>query len=302
MRKVIGIGETILDIIFQNNQPQKAVPGGSTFNCMISLGRCGVPALFVSELGSDRVGEFIRSFMEENGLSADYVDFFTDGLSPVSLAFLDENQQAEYAFYRDFPKKRLQNSFPPIAENDIVIFGSYFAVNPTLRPKIREWLEYAQSQKAVIYYDINFRKAHIAERAELMADFIENFQYATIIRCSDEDLDVLFPNESVEALYERYFLPEQKILIVTQGEKGVWLKTPDLEKNYFVEKITPVSTIGAGDNFNAGFVYGLIQQDIDKEEISQLTENQWDILISLAQTFAKEVCLSMDNYINKRPQ
>jgi fructokinase len=32
MRKTIGIGETILDIIFQDNQPRKAVPDGSTFN------------------------------------------------------------------------------------------------------------------------------------------------------------------------------------------------------------------------------------------------------------------------------
>ena len=31
MRKVIGIGETVLDIIFKNNQPDTAAPGGSTF-------------------------------------------------------------------------------------------------------------------------------------------------------------------------------------------------------------------------------------------------------------------------------
>ena len=43
MRKIIGIGETILDIIFRNNQPSHAVPGGSTFNTLISLGRLGVP-------------------------------------------------------------------------------------------------------------------------------------------------------------------------------------------------------------------------------------------------------------------
>ena len=29
MRKVIGIGETILDIIFRGDQPSAAVPGGS---------------------------------------------------------------------------------------------------------------------------------------------------------------------------------------------------------------------------------------------------------------------------------
>lgn len=48
MRKIIGIGETIFDIIFRNNQPSHAVPGGSTFNTLISLGRLGVPATFIS--------------------------------------------------------------------------------------------------------------------------------------------------------------------------------------------------------------------------------------------------------------
>ena len=36
MRKVIGIGETVLDIIFKDNKPVEAVPGGSTFNAITS--------------------------------------------------------------------------------------------------------------------------------------------------------------------------------------------------------------------------------------------------------------------------
>ena len=42
-QRVIGIGETVLDILFKDDQPQKAVPGGSTFNSIVSLGRAGVP-------------------------------------------------------------------------------------------------------------------------------------------------------------------------------------------------------------------------------------------------------------------
>ena len=38
MRKVIGIGETVLDIIFRDDSPIAALPGGSTYNAMISLG------------------------------------------------------------------------------------------------------------------------------------------------------------------------------------------------------------------------------------------------------------------------
>lgn len=68
MRKVIGIGETILDIIFEKDKPSAAVPGGSVFNGMISLGRMGVDVRFISETGNDRVGRTILDFMQENGI------------------------------------------------------------------------------------------------------------------------------------------------------------------------------------------------------------------------------------------
>ena len=70
MRKVIGIGETVLDIIFKNGKPTEAVPGGSTFNAIVSLGRAGVPCTFFSEAGNDRVGEYIINFLRDNGVNA----------------------------------------------------------------------------------------------------------------------------------------------------------------------------------------------------------------------------------------
>ncbi|MCL1938848.1 MAG: PfkB family carbohydrate kinase [Candidatus Azobacteroides sp.] len=299
MRKIIGIGETILDIIFRNNQPQRAVPGGSTFNCMVSLGRCGLPVLFISELGQDKVGDLIRSFMEENNLSTAYSDLLEEGKSPVSLAFLDDKQQAEYVFYTDFPEKRLNIAFPPLCENDLVIFGSYFAVNPVLREKVKRFLQYVKEQRAIVYYDINFRKAHEKERLALMDSFLENFQLSTVVRCSEEDLAVLFPGLSIADIYNTYFSVESKPLIVTRGKKPILLKTPFFEKEYAVEALIPVSTIGSGDNFNAGFAYALIQNNFFRDDLNSLSENQWDQLIEPAKAFASEVCLSMDNYISR---
>lgn len=299
MRKIIGVGETILDIIFEQNQPKRAVPGGSTFNCMISLGRRALPVLFVSELGNDRVGRLIRDFMTENSLSSDYVDFFEEGSSPVSLAFLDEKQNAQYQFFKNFPKERLNISFPEINPGDILIFGSYFAVNPLLHDRISDLLQYAKAQKAIIYYDINFRPAHAKEKEQLMPAFLENFACSSIIRCSDEDLDTLFPGESIEAIYQNRIAPYCRNFIVTKGEKGVWLKTAQFEKEYAVEPIVPVSTIGAGDNFNAGLIYGMMKGNIGRDDLDLLEENVWDDLIDSAKAFATEVCLSYDNYVSK---
>ena len=136
MRKVIGIGETVLDIIFRDDQPIAAVPGGSTFNCLISLGRCGVKASFISETGNDRVGQRIIRFLEENGIDSSSVSVYPDSKSPLSLAFLNEKNDAEYIFYKDHPKDRLDFNYPEVNDGDIVVFGSYYAVNPVIRPQV----------------------------------------------------------------------------------------------------------------------------------------------------------------------
>lgn len=125
MRKVFGIGETILDIIFRNDQPQKAVPGGSVFNGLISLGRLNVPVSFISELGNDRVGDMIRDFMKDNHITTEFVDRFPDGKSPISLAFLDDDKNANYIFYKDYPAQRLEVPLPKIEKDDIFVFVSY---------------------------------------------------------------------------------------------------------------------------------------------------------------------------------
>jgi fructokinase len=130
MRNVIGIGETVLDIIFKNDQPVAAVPGGSTFNGIISLGRAGINVSFISETGNDRVGERIVNFLKKNHVNADNINIYPESKSPLSLAFLDDNNDAEYIFYKDHPHDRLDFVYPDVHPNDIVMFGSYYAINP----------------------------------------------------------------------------------------------------------------------------------------------------------------------------
>ena len=174
MRKIIGIGESILDIVFKNQQPVSATPGGSVFNGLISLGRLGLPVYFVSDLGQDQVGKLITDFMENNGLSSKYMNLHNDTNTAVALAFLNENNDANYTFYKDYTIKGLQGNFPPINPDDIVIFGSYYALNPLLRKRVKAFLEKAVQKSALIYYDINFRKSHSYQAKSLNPVLIEN--------------------------------------------------------------------------------------------------------------------------------
>ena len=298
MRSVFGIGETILDIIFKEEQPYKAVPGGSVFNGLVSLGRLQVPVTFISEIGEDQVGDLILRFMAQNHISTQYIDRFPDGKSPISLAFLDANRNAKYAFYKDFPTQRVYVPFPRIEADDIFIIGSYYALNPALRPRMVEFLQYAHERKAIIYYDLNFRKAHAHEAIRLMPTVLENLEYADIVRGSDEDFLNLFGEQAGDRVYADHIQFYCDRLITTYGAKGVDLYTSRFKQHYDALAIEPQSTIGAGDNFNAGLIFGLLKEDVRLKDLADLTPDSWERIIQHGMALAGEVCQSYDNYIS----
>ena len=299
MRRVIGIGETILDVLFRENQPQKAVPGGSVFNGLVSLGRAGANVTFISEVGGDRVGDIILNFMKDNGIRTDNVIVYPERKSPISLAFLNEKNDAEYSFYKDYPSLRLDVEMPEVTSDDIVMFGSFYAITPQLRDKVRELLDKAREAGAIIYYDVNFRSTHANEAIKLMPTILENIEYADIVRGSTEDFGNMFGMTDADKVYQHkvgFYCPR---FICTNGGEGLCLRTKTVKKNYPVESLKTVSTIGAGDNFNAGLVFGLLKNRIRKADLDELTEADWDKIVASGMSFSKEVCTSLDNYISK---
>lgn len=296
MQHIYAIGETVLDIIFKENQPMAAKPGGSSFNASISLGRLGAPVTLISEMGKDRVGDLILEFLQKNGVHTNHLSRFEDGQSAIALAFLNEKSDAEYQFFKDYPHQRLNVEFPEFKHDDLLIFGSFYALNPGIRPKVKALLNKAKKAGVTIIYDPNFRSTHAPERTDLLPVIKENMEYATIVRASDEDLVNIFQVDHPDDAWNSV-RPFCSTLIYTANAGGVFLRTEDLKIRLEVEQIEPVSTIGAGDTFNSGILYGLFRNGYTKDQIKNLNRQQWEHLIAGAIEFSREVCLSYDNYL-----
>ena len=301
MRKVIGIGETILDIIFKNDQPIGAVPGGSTFNGVISLGRTGLPTALISETGDDRVGRRVSSCLEENHVDASSVSVYPESKSPISLAFLNEHNDAEYIFFKDHPHDRLEMIYPDIQPDDIVMYGSFYAINPVIREQMAAFLKFAYERGAILYYDVNYRSSHRHELMKVKPNILENFELATVVRGSKEDFEVMFDMQDAEKVYRSEISFYCKNFIYTQGSEPLEVRGVGGQSlQYPVEQTETVSTIGAGDNFNAGFVYGLVKYGITREMLETgISKEQWDHLVSEAQQFAANVCQSINNSVDE---
>ncbi|MBQ2188482.1 MAG: carbohydrate kinase [Bacteroidales bacterium] len=285
-KRVIGIGETVLDILFKNDQPQKAVPGGSTFNSIVSLGRAGVPCAMVTDVGGDHIGDIICNYLKDNGVSSEYVCRHENVKSHITLAFLDENNDAQYVFYKDHASVTLDSKLPEICKDDVVLFGSFFAINPVIRTVVGGLLRDAKKAGAWLYYDVNFRKNHIAELPVVLPNIEENMSLANVVRGSMEDFGYMYDLHDGEAIYERVsrFC---KTLILTDGANTIRVYTPDNRETYPVQQIETVSTVGAGDNFNAGYIYAMLQGSQDQAS-----------RIAMAQRWSQDVCRQIGNNIS----
>ncbi|MCU4157577.1 fructokinase [Carboxylicivirga sp. A043] len=298
MRRVFGIGETVLDIIFKNHQPVAAKAGGSALNTLVSLARVDVPVNFITEIGRDKVGENIMQFLTDNKLNTDYICRFTEGKSALALAYLNDNNDAEYEFFKEYPKQRLVGNIPDFNENDIVIFGSYFGLNPAVRPRLLEYLKVAKDHGSLIIYDPNFRKHHLKNREKLIPIIEENFRIADIVRGSDEDFENIFNLNNPTEVYARV-AAHCNNLIITAGSKGVYAFGTSYHHHFNVPIINPVSTIGAGDNFNAGIIKALLDfQILKKNNQLILTAADWVHITAYAIEFSSEVCMRIDNYVD----
>lgn len=284
--RVIGIGETVLDILFKEDQPQKAVPGGSTFNSIVSLGRAGVPCAMVTEAGGDHIGDIICRYLHDNGVSSEYVCRHENVKSHISLAFLDENNDAQYIFYKDHASVSLDGKLPEMTRDDVVLFGSFFAINPAIHPVVGGLLRNARKAGAWLYYDVNFRKNHIADLPQVLANVEENMSLADVVRGSVEDFGYLYDLADTDAIYE-HVSQFCDTLILTDGGRPIRVYTTEGCKTYAVQPVETVSTVGAGDNFNAGYIYALMR---GMEDLGSRIE--------MAQRWSQDVCRQIGNNIS----
>jgi len=298
MRKVFTIGETVYDIIFKNLKPVEAKAGGALLNTSISLGRLKIPVSLIGDVASDPVGKIIESFLVENGVSTDYLTRYDDAQSRIALAFLDEANNPVYSFYKKKKKGKIYLNFPSeISENDIVMFGSFYAIKEDVRNELLDFLHLARKKGAIIVYDPNFRKAHLDILPQVKPFIEENIALAHIVKGSDEDFENIFEMTNSDEIYSHISSYSKAHFIFTKNKDGVWLNTYNFKRFYPVNEVVPVSAVGAGDTFNAGIVYSLLKNGIKHENLKNISIEQWNDMIYNSINFSREVCMSYENYL-----
>lgn len=301
MSKTVGIGECLCEEIHRSGEHQTTVAGGSVLNAIVSLARTGIKTAFVSGIGSDDKGVMVGDFLRQNGVPTDYIAINEGVMTTLSVAELGDNNDATYTFRRDRKACLPPKVMPTMQRNDVLLLGSYYAVSSDMRPFVSQLLCSAREKRAIIVYDINFRPNHSNSLPEVKKNILENMHYADIVRASRDDLREVFSTGSPQTVFDNHLAAFGTPLICTDGAKTITLIDHRGSTHYYNVPPTPtVSTIGAGDNFNAGLIYGINESRISSQMLRKgLSTDVWDRLISRATMFSQAACQSLFNYVPK---
>jgi len=295
---IYTLGETLMDIIVDNNGEAVVIPGGAMLNVAVSLARRSCNVALISELGEDRVGANVKRFLEEAGADAKYTRFYAGEKTSLALAFLDKQAKPSYSFYKSYPENRSLITSIPFKNGDFLLFGSVYSLDAAIREDVLSIVNGAKKQGVTVVYDPNIRHAHHLGNVEMEKALYQNIALADIVKGSDEDFTNIFGKGDARYWKQRIAeINKNAVVIVTLGAQGAVLFTRDKTIEIEAQKIEVVSTVGAGDAFSAGLLKSLSDLKIALPEISI---TQWHAILNIAVAFSAEVCKTKKNYVGKR--
>ena len=229
----------------------KIYAGGSSANTISALASLGLKTGFIGKVGKDSEGEFLIRDFESFGVDTSNV-IVSEGRTGVAMVFVD--REGRRAILLD-PALNDTIKFDEIDLNYVKDFRLLHLSSFVCKVS---W-ESFESQK------------RLAEEFEGIVSFDPGSVYAKFgldkIKPLIKQTNVFMPNEiEIELLTgldyregAEVFLKWCDAVVVKRGEKGCYVASDEGCYEVPAYKVKVVDTTGAGDAFNAGFLYGLLK-------------------------------------------
>ena len=284
--KVVGIGNAVVDVISQSsdtflqrmgiekgimqliekeraealydameNRVQAA--GGAVANTLAGLGALGLETAFVGRVRDDALGQFYAQAMQEGG--TDFVN------PPVQDAHLPTSRSM---IFTSADGERSMNTYlgisaelgPEDVSSSVAKEAEYVFLEGYLFDKDKGKQAFVELSRAC-------RSAGGKAGIAISDPFCVERHRADFLNLIEHELDYVIGNDAeIKSLFETDDLETAlaktaeicELVVCTRGGEGVSVIAKGARVDVPVDAITPVDATGAGDQFAAGFLYGLV--------------------------------------------
>jgi fructokinase len=279
MTDVLVVGESLVDIVQRADGTSVEYAGGSAANVAVALARLGRPVAFVTAYADDERGGVLARHLNQSAVGI-AGDPFALERTATAVATLAADGSASYTF-------DIAWRLNPVPEVSPVVVHTC-SLGAVLAPgadDVRRLLERLRPT-ATVSYDINARPAVTGAGPDVLRAVEEVVALTDLVKASDEDLAVLYPDDTVEQAVERLLALGPSGVIVTRGRDGATWFGRDTRVDAPARDVEVADTIGAGDTFGAAVLDALWELDVLGGRLAPLAESDIETVLRRAATAA----------------
>lgn len=281
---ILCCGEALIDMIPVKDAAGRTAytphPGGAVFNTAIALGRLGGSVGLLSGVSNDPFGEQLKSALTTSDVHTDLL-IRSDRLTTLAMIHL-QNGSATYSFYDENSAGRMIHpqdapALPPTVTT--MFFGGISLVNEPAADTYADFLSRWRAGRTVML-DPNIRPGFIQDATQYRDRLHHMIALADIVKMSEEDLNWFDQDAQPLAAARKLLDLGPRVVIMTQAETGAVAITAEGEDHMPAFVVETVDTVGAGDTFNAGFLFELGRSGA-LEQMPERTPSRSDLTAAL---------------------
>lgn len=280
---VVALGELLVDLAQtekdENGYPTLAAnPGGAPGNFLAALNAYGKKTAFLSKVGDDTFGRLLLKTMRDAGIDARGVCVDADTFTTLAFVTFDAQGDRSFAFARK-PGADTQLRWEQIDTGlldacRVFHFGSLSCTDEPVRTATQKAVAYVKARGKLVTYDPNYRPPLWATEQQAAEQMLWGLSQADVVKISDEEVRFLW-GCTPEQGAQRVLALGAKLVMVTLGPQGCYLKNARAEYRCGCPKVQTIDTTGAGDIFGGSAISRLLELEkapelLDVEELAYM--------------------------------
>tara|TARA_B100000927_G_scaffold110378_1_gene89115 strand:+ start:576 stop:1565 length:990 start_codon:yes stop_codon:yes gene_type:complete len=247
------------ELLYNSMDNRKQAPGGSVANTIAGIGALGLKTGFIGKVGTDELGVFYRDTMEENG--TDFVNNLSDKSelpTSRSMIFVSDDGERSMNTYLGISAELGPEdvNLEVAASADIVFLEGYLFDKDKGKEafiKLAKECRAAGGLSGIAISDPFCVERHRADFLSLIKNELD------YVIGNKEEIMALFETDNFESALSKA-VDISPLVVCTRSSEGVTAIQEGNRVDFRVEPVIPVDATGAGDQFAAGFLYGLATQ------------------------------------------
>ncbi|MCV2889682.1 adenosine kinase [Ruegeria aquimaris] len=243
------------EVLYASMKARVQTPGGSVANTIAGAGALGLDTAFIGRVRDDALGHFYADAMNEGGIDFVNPPVAGDLATSRSMIFVSPDGERSMNTYLGISTTLSSADVPQDVTGNakLMFLEGYLFDHDAGKSAFREAARATRAAGG---------KAGIA----ISDPFCVDRHRADFLSLIQHDLDFVIGNEAeIQSLFETDHLDDALMLtsgicplvVCTRSGDGVTVMDGTVRIDVPVEKVVPVDATGAGDQFAAGFLFGM---------------------------------------------